>query len=499
MAFDPRAPVLVGVGQIQQRSTVPSAPVEKGEALLEPLELMEQAARRAAEDARYPGLLARIDSIRVPRGLWPYANPAHTLRERLGASGAQTALAPVSGNMVQHMLSDGAREIAAGRRDAVLVVGGEAEHSKRRAKRAGRTLAWSEPAAPEPDREFDDGRAWILREEVELGVAHPATIFSLYENARRAARGATFDENRQRIATLWHGFAKVAEGNPVAWTREAPSVATIRDETADNKMVAFPYTKRLCANMVVDQGAAVILCSAELAGRLGIPRERWVFLHTATDCMGTPMLSHREDFLRVPTLELAGLRALELSRAAPSDFDHVDLYSCFPSAVQVAAEGLGFREDRPLTVTGGLAYAGGPFNSYVLHALATMTERLRAEPGSLGLVGSVGGSFSKHAFGIYSTEPPGAGFQYADLDPEARKLPRRELATRHDGEPVVETYALRYRDAKPALAIVSCLLDDGRRTWAKSEAPEVFDAMLAREPCGRRARLAQGVLLGLED
>ncbi len=333
---------------------------------------------------------------------------------------------------------------------------------------------------------------------MEIGLAQPATIFSLYENARRHARGETLAEHRQRIATLWHRFAKVAEGNPYAWTREAPSVATIRDETPDNKMVAYPYTKRLCANMVVDLGAAVILCSAELAGRLGVPRERWVFLHTATDCMASPVLSQRIDFLRVPALELAGLRALELSGRAPSDFAHVDLYSCFPSAVQVAADALGFPDDRALTVTGGLAYAGGPFNSYVLHALATLVGRLRAEPGSLGLVGSVGGSFSKHAFGIYSTEPPAAGFQYADLDREAEKLPRREVEARHEGRAPVETYALRYRDAKPALAIASFLLEDGRRTWARSESPEILATLLAEEPCGRTARLSEGALLGFE-
>ncbi len=495
MTFDPRAPVLVGVGQIRQRSL--DGEGETGAPLLEPLGLMEQAARRAAEDAGCPGLLARFDSVRVPRGLWPYANPAHTLRERLGAAGAETVLAPVSGNMVQRMLSDAAREVAEGKRDAVLVVGAEAEHSKRRAAREGRELAWSEPEAPAPDRDLDDGRSWMSREEVEVGIAQPAAIFTLYENARRHARGEGLAENRDRIARLWHGFAKVAERNPYAWTREAPDVATIRDDTPDNRMVAFPYTKRLCANMVVDLGAAVILCSAERAARLGVPRDRWVYLHTATDCMATPLLSHRMDFLEIPTLELAGRRALELSRCSPGDLAHVDLYSCFPSAVQVAAEALGFPLDAPLTVTGGLAYAGGPFNSYVLHALATIAARLRHDPGRLGLVGSVGGSFSKFAFGIYSTEPPEHGFQYADLDAEAEGLPRRELAADAAGEAVVETYALRYRDGEPARAIVACLRGDGRRVWAQSDAPDILAAVLERETCGRVARIDGGSLLGL--
>jgi len=498
MSIAPRTPVLVGAGQILQRSSPDSA--ERGEdvaghPLREPLELMEAAARRAAEDAGCPGLLSELDGVRVPRGLWPYPNPAHTLRERFGAVGAETALAPVSGNMVQRMLTDAARRIAAGERDAVLVVGAEAEQSKRRAKRAGRDRGWTEAEAPAPDRDFDEGGQWILREEIDAGLAQPAAIFTLYENARRHARGEGLDENRDRIARLWHEFARVAEKNPFAWTREAPSVATIRDETPDNRMAAYPYTKRLCSNLVVDLGAAVILCSAARAERLGVPRDRWVFLQTATDCMSTPVLSHRQDFLRVPALERAGLRALELSGLGPSDFAHVDFYSCFPAAVQVAAEALGFPLDRPLTVTGGLAYAGGPFNSYVLHAIATMVGRLRDDPGELGLVSSIGGSFSKHAFGIYGTEPAESGFRYVDLDAETDDTPKRELAPGFRGTATIETYALRYADDAPSVASLSCRLDDGRRIWVRAEDPEVLAEMLAREPCGREVDIDDHRLL----
>jgi acetyl-CoA C-acetyltransferase len=431
--------------------------------------------------------------------MWPYPNPGHTLGELFGSAGAETALAPVSGNMVQRMLTDAAREIVAGRRDAVLLVGGEAEQSKRRAERAGRELAWAGATAPAPDRDFDEGGRWILREEIEAGLGQPAAIFTLYENARRHARGEGLDENRDRIARLWHGFARVAEKNPFAWTREAPSAETIRDEAPDNKMTAYPYTKRLCANMVVDLGAAVIVCSAERAGRLGIPRDRWVFLQTATDCMATPPMSHRMDFLRVPALEHAGRRVLELSGREPADFAHVDLYSCFPAAVQVSAEALGFGLEEPPTVTGGLAYSGGPFNSYVLHAIATVMTRLRESPGDLAFVSSVGGSFSKHAFGIYGTEPSAEGFRYADLDAEVAGLPQRALAPEHDGRATVETYSLRYEDGAPSVASLSCLLDDGRRIWARSEDPDLLAEMLTSETCGREARLKGRALVGFQS
>jgi acetyl-CoA C-acetyltransferase len=487
MSPDPRAPVLVGAGQIIQRFA-DGSPGERE--ALEPLALMDAAARRAASDTGRPAILGQLDSIRVPRGLWPYQNPAFVLRERFGASRASTALAPVSGNMVQYMLTDAAREIAAGNLDSVLIAGAEAEHTKRRAKRAGRDLGWLEDESPAPDLDFTEGGRWILQEEIDAGLTQPAAIFSLYENARRHAAGEGLEENRDRIARLWRRFAEVAEANPFAWTREPPAIEVIRDDGPDNKMQAWPYTKRLCSNMVVDQGAAVILCSVERALELGIPRDRWVYLHTATDCMATPLMSHRMDFVRMPSLELAGRRALALSAAKPEDFAFVELYSCFPAAVQVACEALGFSSERPLTVTGGLPYAGGPFNSYVLHALATTLVRLREDRGSKAFVSSVGGSFNKHAFGIYSTEQPEDGFRYANLDAEAEKLPQRELCSSYEGDARIETYALRYKDGEPSSATFACLLDDGRRVWATSADARIFEDMLRRETCGRLARIA---------
>lgn len=492
MPLDPRAAVLVGAGQTLQRLDAPDG-------ALEPLDLMEQAARAAAEDAHAPALLERLDSIRIPQGLWPYTNPAHALGERLGSPQAETVISPISGNMVQRMISDAAREIGDGRRDAVLVAGAEAERTKRQAKRADLELHWSDGAPPEPDRALGKTEAGLTKDEIDIGFMQPASVFALYENAMRHERGETLEAHKDRIARLWHGFAKIAEGNPNAWTREAPSLETIRDETQDNRMISFPYTKRLCSNMVVDMSAAVLVCSVELAQRLGVPRDRWVFLQTATDCMATPALSYRADFRTAPQLELAGRRALELANRSPADFDFVDLYSCFPAAVQLAARGLGFSLDDPLTVTGGLAYGGGPLNSYVLHSIATTMDRLRAAPGTTGFVSSVGGTFQKHAFGIYSTEPSEQGFQYADLDPEAADLPRREYVLTYNGQVTVETYMMNYDRGAPLKTGLACLLPDGRRTWATSEDVDVLAEIQTRETCGRAARIKDRRLVAFDD
>jgi acetyl-CoA C-acetyltransferase len=491
MKLDPRTPVLVGAGQFAQRVENP------GEGL-EPLDLMVEALRAAADDCGAPGILGRADSIRIPLGLWDYSNPAALLGERFGAEGAETGLAPISGNMVQRMITDGAQEIAAGRRDVVLVTGGEAEYSKRRARSRGLALPWTRQKDSVPDNTFGGETDLMTPEEIAAGLVQPAAVFSLFENALRFARGESLEAHRRRISQLWADFNAVAVENPHAWTRQRLDPEEIRTPSASNRMTAFPYTKLMCANMVVDQAAAVILCSVEAARRLGVPSDRWVFFHAATDVQGAPLVSHRADLHSAPELRRAGLRALELAGTSLDEVEHVDLYSCFPAVVQIAANELGLSAPRPLTVTGGLGFAGGPFNSYVLHSTATMMDRLRASPGSLGLVSSVGGWLRKHAFAIYSTTPPEDGFRCADLSNEIADLPVRELEADAVGKASVESFSLRYARGAPLSAVFACLRDDGRRAWATSADPALLEALTREEFCGRRVAIRPGGVLDAE-
>ncbi len=485
MSVDPRAPVLIGCGQVRQKVDDPRDGVE-------PLDSMLEAARLAERDSGARGLLSKLDAILVPRGLWKYANPAAWLRERLSASGAVTGLASISGNMVQHMISHSAREISAGRRDLVLVAGAEAEHSKRRARSRGIDLGWTVQTGPEPDLRFGGEGGDVSDHEVERGLAWPAVFFSLFENALRFERGESLDAHRERISRLWQGFSRIAASNPHAWSREPLDAETIRTPSADNRMTAWPYPKRMCANLVVDLSAAVIVCAWEVARRLGVPCERCVFIHAATDVMQAPLLSHRRDFVSIPALRVAGQRALELADASIDEIEHLDLYSCFPAAVQLAAKELEIPLDRPLTVTGGLGFAGGPFNSYVLHSTARMLDVLRDEPGTRGLVTSVGGFVSKHSFGVYGSEPPASGFRFEDVPLSPATAPRRELSEDFEGSATIETYALRYVDGEPSRATLACLDADGIRSWACSEDREVLDDMTRHEWIGRPVRVRRG-------
>lgn len=481
---DPRTPVLVGQGQVTQR-------VETLGEAREPLELMAEAMERAAADAGAPALLARADSIRVPQGLWKYQNPARVLGERFGATGFETATAAIAGTSVQSMLNDAALAIASGTRDVVVIVGAETEHSKRRAKRAGTVFEHSQVAGGEADRVFGArGHGdWRENPDVQSGITSPALTFALFESAIRHHRGETVAAHRARISGLWAAFAQVAARNPGAWNREGLDAETIATPSGRNRMIAAPYTKFHVSNMVVDQGAALILTSAATARALGIPESRCVYPLAGTDAVVVRHVSEREQLHEEPAIRVAGRRVYELAGTAPEDLGPVELYSCFPAAVQLGAEGLGLAMDRPLTVTGGMAFHGGPFNSYVLHAIATMMERLREAPGSTGLVSSVGGFFSKHAFGVYASRPPARPFRFEDVADEVAKLPGRAFDLAHTGDVAIEAYTVAHEHGEPVRGVVACRTAAGARTWAFTREPDRMQRLVHEELVGQPARI----------
>jgi acetyl-CoA C-acetyltransferase len=493
--MDPRTPVLVGCGQVKQRCDDPREAQE-------PLALMAEAAERAADDAGSRALLCALDSIRVPRGLWQYSNPAALLRERFGCASAQTAWGSIAGSTVQRMLAHAASEIAAGRRDVVLLVGAEAERTKRRAKAGGIPLDWTEQHGDAPDEEFgfsarDPGFGkWEARFR-----PHPPQAFALFENALRAASGESIAQHRARIAELWSRFSHVAANNPYAWIQKPKSPAEIAEPSETNRLVAFPYTKFLVANMVVDLGASLIVCSVEAARRHGIARDRWIFPHACTDVFETTPLGVRATLHDQAAIRTAGRRALELAGVSAEQVAHVDLYSCFPAAVQIAAAEIGLSTQRELTVTGGLTFAGGPFNSYVMHSLATLVQCLRGDPGSVGVASGIGGYMSKHSWGVYSSAPAAAGYRYEDVTARAQS---ETVVWDEDytGEVTVEAFThLPARDGgddgEDDYLLAACRIGPGRRTWATTDDPDLLRVMQHEEISGRAGRVRPGGVLDL--
>jgi len=476
-----RLPVVVGVAQVEQRIDDPSA-------AREPLALMEDALRAAAEDAGGRELLSRADALYVIRGIWPYRNPAAVLAERLGNSACTTFGTPFGGNVVQSSVHHAALRIARGESEIALLTGAETGRTQQRARKLGVSPTYTAAPGTYQQRVAEE-RRMNGPAELARGIAQPIQLYPIFESALRHRAGEPFAEHRMRIARLWARFSEVAERNPAAWLRERFSAEEICTPSERNRMVGFPYTKLMNANDAVDQGAALILCSVEAAHRLALARERWIFLHAGADGHDHFFVSERQDLCSSPAIRIAGARALELAGRSLDEIAHLDLYSCFPSAVQVAMNELGIDAERSPTVTGGLTFAGGPLNNYVMHAIARMTQVLREDRGSFGLVTANGGFLTKHSFGVYSAEEPRDGYRFANVQAEIDALPKRAVVVDARGRAQIEGYTVMFGAGGASIAHAACLLADGSRSWANSQDRALLDAMTREEHVGREVEL----------
>ncbi len=492
MTIDPRTPVLIGSGQFLHRATgIDDA--------LEPVSLMCQAIERAAADAGLSGP-PTVDSIRVVSLLsWRYGNPAHVIAERFGLSPRELAYSTNGGNSPQSLVNLTAGELQDGKLDIAILTGGEASRTRTRARKAGVELGWAK--APEDSIPRLVGEELVMNHPAEIArrIVMPVQVYPMFETAIRAAAGRSVEDHQIHLSELWARFSEVASHNPNAWIQTALTAEEIRTPGPNNRMVGYPYPKYMNSNNDVDMAAALIMCTVEKARSLGVPEDRWVFIHSGADCHEHQFISNRWSFDATPAVALGGRRALELAGTTIDEIDIVDLYSCFPAAVQLGAQSLGLSLDRQLTRTGGLSFAGGPWNNYVMHAIATVMNDLRDQPGTKGLVWANGGYTTKHAFGVYATTPPGAGFRHAHPQDEIDAMARRELAEPADaaGPATIEAYTVTHsRDGEPENAIAACLLADGRRAWGTNADPAIAAALCDGEWVGRSVALDdEGTLL----
>jgi acetyl-CoA C-acetyltransferase len=483
---NPATPVLIGVGQILNR-------IESLEEAIEPVELMLQASRLAEVDTTV-SLLDQVQSVRVIRGIWSYENPARYIAQQIGAHSAQTAGTLFGGNQNQVVINDTAAAILAGELDLVLITGAEIGNSLAKARKAGVRIPMKElPGAC--DVMFGHGQQPEHHDyEMEKGIRTAIQVYPMYENALRFHLGETIDEHLVRVSELWSRFNDVAVENPNAWIREDISAERIRTPSATNRRVSFPYTKLMNANNSVDMGAALIMCSVGKARQLGVPESKWVYPWAGVEGYDHFSASVRDNFHTSPGVRLVGERVFELAGVSADKLGFVDLYSCFPSAVQIAAGELGLSQQRPLTVTGGLTFGGGPLNNYVMHSVARMVELLRAHPGEIGLATANGGNLYKHAHVIYSGEPPARDFVRDNVQARIDALPKRECLPAFEGTVHIESYTVMYQGESAAVAHVACLTAGGERVWVNSDDADLLQSMTTEEFCGKAARISAGNL-----
>jgi len=459
-----RIPVIVGVGQVNDRPADPFAGLDS-------LGLMEAAARAAEADGG-GGWLARLDSVGVVDQLsFPELGAISApLAQRLGASPRlcyQTKYP--SGASPILLLNEAANRIAADEIESALIAGGEALRTA-----ASRAAAKAGGAASD----HNAMRAATQRREPSYsqryGLVAPVDVYPLYENAMRAPYGQTLAAAQLESAEIWSRMSEVAAANEHGWLRTPRSAEDILQVSADNRPIAFPYTKLMVANGSVNQGAAFIVTSLAAARRHGVSEDRLVYVGYGAAADEPGNILKRDRFDRSTSMEASLRSALAFNRITVDDLDCVELYSCFPCVPKMARRIVGWPVERPATVFGGLTFGGGPIGNYMSHAVASMVDRLRAG-GAHGLLFANGGYATQNHSILLTRDPSHAAHEARSFDVQADADAARDPIPGVDesyvGAARIETYTIFYaRDGRPSGGVIVALTPEGARVLAKVSA-----------------------------
>jgi acetyl-CoA C-acetyltransferase len=456
--------VIIGIGEITDRTRDPSQ-------ALEPIELMAQALRNAAADAgpASAAILANLDSLDiVAEHSWPYSDACAALGARLSINPTRAVYGVTGGESPVRFIHEAALRIARGESSFAAVVGAEATYSVSAATKSGSELPWT----------ARDERAKLIRGAdlchplaAQHGVVQPVHVYPLYENAAPSGWGQTPMQALQESAELWARYSNVAAANPHAWLQRAYSATEIGTASPSNRLIAWPYTKHMVANPLVNQGAAVILTSAAKARELGIPERDWVYVCSGASARESSDYLQRDQFQHCPAQE-AVLQAVRAQAGSVTRFALIELYSCFPIVPKMARRTLGLPVDAVMTTTGGLSFFGAPLNNYMTHAAAAMVRGLREQRGKLGLLYGQGEFLTKHHAVILASAPPD-GF---DLTPDysvqhsadAARGAVPPLMLEHAGTAHIETFTVVYdREGTASFGTVIGRTSAGGRLMAR--------------------------------
>ncbi|MBC7504470.1 MAG: acetyl-CoA acetyltransferase, partial [Sandarakinorhabdus sp.] len=448
-----------------------------------PLALMDAAIRAADADAG-GNWLARIDSLDIINMVsWRYDRVAARLTERLGINPARAAYGVVGGETPTARIHEAALRIINGNSLVAVVTAGEAAHAVGKAKAAGVQLPWTPPSrTPEnPIITADHVTDMAIRH----GIVQPAHIYPLYENATTAAWGLTPAEALAESGAAYAKISLAAAANPYAWNPSAFTAEAIVTPAPDNRMIAWPYTKRMVANNTVNMGAAVIMTTLALARDAGISQDRLVFVHGGAAASEPMDYLMRDEFTHSVAQDAVLGQAMRIAEAG---FDRVELYSCFPVVPKMARRTLGLAADGAFSVTGGLSFFGTPLNGYMLHATCAMVQSLRDTPAVHALLYGQGGYVTKHhALVVGSAPGSAAGLMLPKDVQDDAETARGEVPFfdgAYAGPATVETYSIIYdRDGAPSYGSVIGRTPAADRVFGRIDVADgaTRDALLSME------------------
>jgi acetyl-CoA C-acetyltransferase len=481
----PNTPVIIGVGFCQEK-------LDDAVASSEPVQLMINAVRDAARDAGSDALLTQLESISVEQGMWDYRNPGKLIADAVGCPEAKSILADL-GVLQLTPLFNLFDAIESGEQHIGVVTGGEAKYRELRAKINGQTVSNTQQGedTPAPDVYHPTPDPFATEVEAAAGIFMPVELFAVIESALRYSQGLSVEEHRDKIAALYSSFSEIAANNPHAWSQDIVPANEIRNAVGKNAMLAFPYTKKHNSQWNVNQAVAIIVCSYAKAKEMKLDSNQWIYPVAAVQSRHVVCLAQQKQLHSHPGTVMAGERAYQLAGISNKDISAADLYSCFPSSVQSFAHDLKLDGVCPWSVTGSMAFAGGPYNHGALDGVARMVEVLRADDKTekktrFGLTSNLSGIFGKQAIALFSNQPNKNGYCFEDIT-EAVAAVDKPLPVTGDytGSATVAGYTVVFNKEEPSHGFAYCDTPTGARTVAKSSDKNLLTQMTQEEFVGR--------------
>ena len=390
-------PIIIGASQFTQRKNTPQP--------LDSLSLMVKTSQDAIKNTHTEKIIDFIDAIyMVNISSWSYEDAPGELGKKLNILPNEKIYLPGGGQSPQMLVNRAAKAITSGGHRCILITGGEAAYSINKLFKGVRPKHWPKKKTPN----YTNGEKWDIAEiDRKYGLFFPSLSYAIFETAIRASSGRSIYEHNKYMGQLMERFSRVAAQNPLSWSQKPYSADEITTPSPKNRRVVYPYTKRMCANNFVDQAGTIIITSEEVAKSLNIDKNLWIYLMGGIDLKNIPQIYRRPRLDSSPAIREGAQIVLKQAGLELSDIDKFDLYSCFPSIVEIFVKELGIKEDDPrdLTVTGGLPYFGSPLSNYSLHAIINTVELIRANPSLKIMVIANGGYNTKQSIGIYGTEP----------------------------------------------------------------------------------------------
>jgi acetyl-CoA C-acetyltransferase len=404
-------PVLVGIGSLQQKGSF----AELDEALI----LMEKVTLDAIEDTQAPAIKNFIDEIQVPKGYWTYRDPGKWIAEKHGFAGARTSVTKI-GVLQQNLINSACKKIIKGDIRASLIVGGEARFKKIQALKEG--LDFEEmQLLVNPDHYVKAKDDLYVAEEIDALGMMAVGYYAIIESAMRYKNNRSIEKHEQFLGDTYARFSEIAAQNPHAWNQKVFTSEEIQNPSSKNQRIAYPYNKLHNSSWNVNQASALILTSEEIANKLNIPISQRVYPLISSETNHMIGVIQRPDITYPIGLQLASNFLLETAKKNKIYPSLYELYSCFPVAVQLFSESLNVPDNKDKTITGGMPFAGGPLNNYMLHATAQMLMKIRKNTNEIGLITGVSGMMTKQALAIWGKEPV-MDFESMDVTAEAEKL-----------------------------------------------------------------------------